>query len=60
MGTRKDRSLSDDTETALHVRAAQNGPLGIGSRLAAIGEASGGVELDITRDRAEPDPALFE
>ncbi len=33
---------------------------GLGSMLAAIGRDFGGVELDVVRDRTEPEPATFE
>jgi hypothetical protein len=47
------RTILDD---AVNPRAT----MGLGSMLTAIGRDFGGVELDITRDRAPADPANFE
>lgn len=54
------RSIEAEVRAILDAALRPCATLGLGCRLAAIGAAFGGVELDIIRDRTEAEPACFE
>ena len=51
---------STEAEIRDILQKALEPPVGLGTRLAAIGRGLGGVELTITRDRTPVKPAGFE
>jgi len=54
------RSVEAEIRIILDDAVSPKNQLGLGSMLAAIGRELGGVDLDIARDKAEPEPASFE
>ena len=57
---RHGRSMEAEVRAILNHALNPARKLGLGSMLAAIGRDFGGVELDIARDRTQPEPAAFE
>jgi plasmid stability protein len=51
---------STEAEVRAILQAAVRPSMGMGSALHCIGQALDGVELDLPRDRSEPEPARFE
>lgn len=54
------RSTEAEIRNILEVAVGSPGRFKLGSELAAIGRALGGVDLDIERDRTPTEPASFE
>jgi antitoxin FitA len=57
---RNGRSLAAEIREILDNAVCPRKEMGIGSQLAALGRRFGGVELNITRDKAPAEPAKFE
>jgi plasmid stability protein len=57
---RHGRSTEAEVRDILEAAVRPRKRVRIGSELAAFGQNLGGLELEITRDRAQPEPAEFE
>ena len=57
---RHGRSMEAEVRAILELALNPGGRPGLGSMLAAIGRDLGGVDLDIRRDQASPEAAIFE
>ena len=54
------RSTEAEVRAILDEAVRPKARVKLGSMLAAIGHELGGIDLDVTRDRTPPDPAIFE